>query len=94
MNAAFAYKQVGDFSRAIDMYNKFIGTYGSEAKLNALQKGDPKTKTPPDEKKYEDRVTFLGQAYGELSTTYYSFFNYQRAAETQERISSNPRFDE
>ena len=24
MNAAFAYKQVGDFTRAIDMYNKFI----------------------------------------------------------------------
>ncbi len=96
MNAAFAYKQVGDFSRAIDMYNKFIGTYGSDAKLNALQKGDPKAKPPvaPDQKKYDDRVGFLSQAYGELSTTYYSFFNYQRAAETQERISSNPRFDE
>jgi tetratricopeptide (TPR) repeat protein len=94
MNAAFAYKQVGDFTRAIDMYNRFITTYGSEAKLTALQKGDPVKKTPPDAKEYASRVGYLAQAYGELSTTYYSFFNYQRAAETQEKISSNTRFDD
>ncbi len=94
MNAAYAYKQVGDFSRAIEMYNKFIAAYGSDTKLNALQKGDAKAKVAPDLKKYQESVGFLGQAYGELSTTYYSFFNYQRAAETQEKISSNARFDD
>jgi tetratricopeptide (TPR) repeat protein len=94
MNAAYAYKQVGDFTRAIDMYNKFITTYGSEAKLSALQKGDAKTKAPPNPAEYQDRVSKLGQAYGELSTTYYSFFNYQQAAETEEKVSSNTRFDE
>jgi tetratricopeptide (TPR) repeat protein len=94
MNAAYAYKQVGEFNKAIDMYNMFIGSYGSEETLNALQKGDPKKKTAPDQKQYEARVTALGNAYDALSTTYYSFFNYQRAAETKEKISSNARFDE
>ena len=94
MNAAYAYKQVGDFTRAIDMYNKFITAYGSEDTLNALQKGDPKAKVAPDPKKYQERIGYLGDAYNALSTTYYSFFNYQRAAETKEKISSNPRFDE
>ncbi len=96
MNAAYAYKQVGDFSRAIDTYTLFIGAYGNEETLSGLQKGDPKKKPPvvADEKKYETRVTDLGNAYDALSTTYYSFFNYQRAAETKEKISSNTRFDE
>ncbi len=96
MNAAYAYKQVGDFSRAIDTYTLFIGAYGNEDTLNGLQKGDPKKKPPvvADQKKYDTRVTDLGNAYDALSTTYYSFFNYQRAAETKEKISSNTRFDE
>ena len=76
------------------MYNKFITAYGNDAKLTSLQKGDAKTKAAPDLKEYQTRVGFLAQAYGELSTTYYSFFNYQMAAETQEKISSNTRFDE
>ena len=94
MNAAFAYKQVGDFTHAIDMYNKFITSYGSEDRLNTLQKGNPKTKAAPDLKAYDERVKYLSDAYQALSTTYYSFFNYQRAAETSEKVSSNPRFDE
>jgi tetratricopeptide (TPR) repeat protein len=94
MNAAFAYKQVGDFSKAIDMYNKFITSYGSEDRLTTLQKGNPKTKAAPDLKAYDERVKYLSDAYQALSTTYYSFFNYQRAAETSEKISTNARFDE
>ncbi len=93
MNAAYAYKQVGEFSKAIDMYNKFISEYGSEDRLNKLQKGDPKTKAPPDLKKYEERLRFLNDAYDALGTTYYSFFNYQRAAETYEKVAGNERFD-
>ena len=96
MNAAYAYKQVGDFGRAIEMYTTFIGSYGSEDTLNGLQKGDSKKKPPvvADEKKYETRVADLGNAFDALSTTYYSFFNYQRAAETKEKVSSNTRFDD
>jgi tetratricopeptide (TPR) repeat protein len=94
MNAAYAYKQVGDFSKAIDMYNKFITEYGSEDKLNGLQKGDAKAKVAADPKKYQERLKYLGDAYDALATTYFSFFNYQRAAETQEKISGNTRFDE
>jgi outer membrane protein assembly factor BamD (BamD/ComL family) len=92
INGAYAYKQVGEFGKAIGMYDKFIGEYGSEARLTALQKGDGKS--GPDLKKYQTRLEFLGQAYDALSTTYYGFFNYQRAAETYEKIGANPRFDE
>jgi tetratricopeptide (TPR) repeat protein len=94
MNAAYAYKQVGEYNKAIELYNKFITEYGSEDRLTKLQKGDAKTKTAPDPKRYAERVGYLGDAYDALATTYYSFFNYQRAAETNEKIAGNARFDE
>src|SRR5262249_15020875 len=94
MNAAYAYKQVGDFNRAIELYNKFITEYGSEERMNALQKGDPKAKTAPDPKKYAERLQYLNDAYDALGTTYDSSFNYQRPAETKEKVSGNERFDE
>jgi tetratricopeptide (TPR) repeat protein len=94
MNAAYAYKQIGDFNKAIKMYDKFITEYGSEARLSALEKGDPKTKTAPDPKKYKERVGYLYKAYDVLGTTYYGFFNYPKAAETYDKIATNERFDE
>lgn len=94
MNAAYAYKQIGEYNKAIALYNLFISDYGSDARLNALQKGDPKTKAAPDPKKYNERIGFLGEAYSALGETYYSFFNYQRAAETYDKIASNDRFPE
>jgi tetratricopeptide (TPR) repeat protein len=94
MNAAYAYKQIGEYNKAIALYTLFISDYGSEARLSALQKGDPKTKAGPDLKKYSERIGFLGDAYSALGETYYSFFNYQRAAETYDKIASNDRFPE
>lgn len=94
MNGAFAYKQVGDYDQAIEMYSLFIKEYGSEANLKKLEKGDPAV-TPPkpaDPKKYGERVTFLKQAYDALSAAYVLFFNYRTAAETYDTISKNPRF--
>ncbi len=93
MNAAYAYKQVGDFAKAIELYNKFINEYGNEERLSRLEKGDPKTKAAPEPKKYTERLGYLKDAYNALGTTYYSFFNYQRAAETYEKVANNPRFD-
>lgn len=94
MNAAYAYKQIGEYNKAIALYNLFISDYGSDARLNALQKGDPKTKAAPDLKKYNERIGYLGEAYSALGETYYSFFNYQRAAETYDKVASNERFPE
>ena len=94
MNAAYAYKQVGDFNKAIELYNKFITEYGSDTRLAGLQNGDPKAKVAPDPKKYAERLQYLNDAYDALGTTYYSFFNYQRAAETYEKVAANQRFSE
>jgi hypothetical protein len=94
MNAAYAYKQVGEFARAISSYERFIAAYGNETKLGLLQKGDAKAKTAPDLKKYGERMRSLGDAYDALSTSYFGFFNFQRAAETLESIAKNGRFDE
>ncbi len=94
MNAAFAYKQVGEYNKAIDLYNKFISEYGSEALLSKLEKGDKNAKVAPDPAKYEERKKFLRDAFDALGSTYYSFFNYQRAAETYEKVAANERFPE
>ncbi|MFO0736352.1 MAG: tetratricopeptide repeat protein [Labilithrix sp.] len=94
MNAAFAYKQIGDYNKAIALYNKFINEYGSNEQLNALQKGDPKKEIAPNKELYDERVKNLALAYDTLSDTWISFFNYPKAAETNEKIAEIDRFDE
>jgi len=39
MNGAYAYKQVGEYDKAIEMYELFIAKYGNEATLDKLEKG-------------------------------------------------------
>ncbi len=98
INSAFCYKQVGEFNKAIELYQLFISNYGSEDILERLDKGgvDPETKQKagPDKEQYGERIKYLGMAYEALSTTYYGFFAYQRAAESFGRIASNTRFDD
>jgi tetratricopeptide (TPR) repeat protein len=98
INSAFCYKQVGEFNKAIELYQLFISNYGSEDTLERLDKGgtDPETKqkAAPDPAQYKERIKYLGMAYDALSTTYYGFFAYQRAAESFGRIASNTRFDD
>jgi outer membrane protein assembly factor BamD (BamD/ComL family) len=96
MNGAYAYKQVGDYDQAIDMYNLFIKEYGSDENLRKLEKGDSSTSPPKpaDPKKYAERVKFLKQANDALSAAYVLFFNYRLAAESYDTISKNTRFEE
>jgi hypothetical protein len=98
INSAFCYKQVGEFQKAIDLYQLFINNYGSEENLDRLEHGgiDPekKAKVGPNPDEYKERIKYLGMAYDALSTTYYGFFAYQRAAESFALIANNPRFDE
>jgi hypothetical protein len=94
MNGAFAYKQVGEYDKAIEMYELFISKYGSNVTLDKLQKGDPAA-TPPvaaNPQKYETRVKYLKNAYDALAGSYVLFFNYPRAAETFDKISATQRF--
>jgi tetratricopeptide (TPR) repeat protein len=94
MNGAYAYKQVGEYDKAIAMYELFISQYGNEKKLDALQHGDPKAQPPvaADPKKYEDRVKFLKMAYDALANARVLFFDYPKAAETFDTISRNTHF--
>jgi hypothetical protein len=98
INSAFCYKQVDEFNKAIDLYQLFISNYGSEDILDRLERGgvDPQTtqKEGPDPAQYQERIKYLGMAYDALSTTYYGFFAYQRAAESFGRIANNTRFDD
>jgi hypothetical protein len=86
MNGAFAYKQVGEYDKAIKMYELFINKYGDEKTLAKLEQD----KSP----KYKERVGYLRQAYDTLSKSYVLFFNYRAAAETYDRISSINRFEQ
>ncbi len=95
MNGAYAFKQVGEYDKAIEMYELFISRYGNEAKLAKLHNGDPKA-TPPvaaDAKRYQERVKFLKDAYDALAASYVLFFNYPRAADTFEKIASTEHFE-
>ncbi|HEY8945636.1 MAG TPA: hypothetical protein VIM73_15310, partial [Polyangiaceae bacterium] len=94
MNGAFAYKQVGEYDKAIEMYELFISRYGNEQTLQKLRNGDP-TANPPvaaNPKKYEERVGYLKNAYDALAAAYVLFFNYPRAAETYDKIGTNQNF--
>lgn len=94
MNGAFAYKQVGEYDKAIEMYELFISRYGDERTLEKLKNGDPKASppVPPNKEKYEERVQFLKQAYDALAGAYVLFFDYPKAAETYDKISSIQHF--
>ncbi len=96
MNGAYAYKKVGEYDKAIAMYELFIKNYGDEKTLEKLQKGDPKAKPPvaPQPDKYEKRVKYLKQADDALAAAYVLFFNYPKAAETYDNISDNPNFSQ
>jgi hypothetical protein len=97
IDSAYAYKQLGQFNKAIELYNLFISNYGSETILDRLQKGgvdEKKQKVGPNLQEYAERIKYLGMAYDALSTTYYGFFAYQRAAESFGKIAANARFDD
>lgn len=96
MLGANAYKQVGEYDQAIAMYQLFIKEYGSEEKLTALEKGDPKAEPPakPDPAEYEKRKTALKDAYTELAKANVLFFTYRGAAEVYDTVSKNKRFPE
>jgi tetratricopeptide (TPR) repeat protein len=98
INSAFCYKQVGEFNKAIDLYQLFISNYGSEDILGRLEHGgmdpDKKAKVGPNPEEFKERIKYLGMAYDALSTTYYGFFAYQRAAESFGKIATNSRFDD
>ncbi len=94
MNGAYAYKQVGEYDKAIEMYELFISRYGDEKTLQKLKNGDPNATppVPPNREKYEERVQFLKSAYDALAGAYVLFFDYPKAADTYDKISGIQHF--
>ncbi|MCH2110826.1 MAG: hypothetical protein MK135_16025, partial [Polyangiaceae bacterium] len=85
MNGAYAYKQVGEYDKAIGMYSLFIEKYGEEETLAELRGADGE--------QYEVRVKYLFQAYQALAEAYVLFFDYPHAAATFDSISQVSHFD-
>ncbi|MCA9624943.1 MAG: hypothetical protein KC731_38225, partial [Myxococcales bacterium] len=90
---ASAYKQIGEYDKAIGMYELFIKEYGSEERLAKLEKGDPSKGVPPNPTEVKERVKYLKVAYDALAEAYVLFFDYRRAAGTYETISGVKRFE-
>ena len=94
MNGAYAYKQVGEYDKAIEMYELFISRYGSETKLSELKNGAPNANPPVEAnpQQYEDRVKYLKMAYDALGNAYVLFFDYPKAADTFDTVSKVSHF--
>jgi hypothetical protein len=94
MNGAFAYKQVGEYNKAIEMYLLFIARYGSADRLRVLREGDLGAKPPksPEPERFENRVKFLKLAYDALANAYLLFFDYPKAAETLSTVANGEYF--
>jgi tetratricopeptide (TPR) repeat protein len=94
MNGAYAYKQVGEYDKAIQMYQLFIARYGDTKTLARLQAGDPQAQPPlaPSPAQYAERTKYLKSAYDALAGAYVLFFDYPRAAGTFDTISTNQHF--
>lgn len=94
MNGAFAYKQVGDYDKAIEMYELFISRYGNDKRLTELKNGNPQAKPPVEAspQRYDSRVKYLKMAYDALGNAYVLFFDYPKAAETFDTVSKNNHF--
>jgi outer membrane protein assembly factor BamD (BamD/ComL family) len=89
---ASAYKQIGEYDKAIAMYELFIKEYGKDELLDTVKNGDPKKGTPPNKADYEDRIKYLKVAYDALAEAYVLFFDYRRAANTYQVIAKQNRF--
>lgn len=84
MNAAYAFKQVGEYEKAIESYSLFIKNYGDEKTLTRIKTEDPE--------KYQERLKFLEEAYRAEAGAYVLFFDYPKAAKTFDAIASTPHF--
>lgn len=84
MNAAYAYKQVGEYEKAIAAYGLFIEKYGDNKTLTTLKTDSPE--------QYQERIKYLEEAYRAKASAYVLFFDYPMAAKTFDAIASTTHF--
>jgi hypothetical protein len=91
-NAAYAYKQIGNYERATKLYSILVADYGSEERMARLEKGDAAKKIAPSPRQYAEHLRYTLEALEALATAQVAVFDYPRAAETFGRIAANARF--
>ncbi len=62
INGAIAYKQLGDYNKAIGMYELFIKEYGNDKNLTTVRDGDKDKGIAPDPEQYKVMVGYLKTA--------------------------------
>lgn len=94
VNGAYAYKQIGAYARALEVYRLFLRTYGAEARLARLEKGDPRATppVPPDPHRHQESLGFVTMAMEGLATALLLSFDYPATMTVYEEIAGNRRF--
>ncbi|MFO0591482.1 MAG: tetratricopeptide repeat protein [Polyangiaceae bacterium] len=86
INGAYAFKQAGQWERALDLYRRFLAEYPTSEKIAALKKTDPR--------RAEERVRFARQAAEALGAALVSNFDYRGAAVHYDSVARNPLLTE
>jgi tetratricopeptide (TPR) repeat protein len=93
LTAARVYQELGEPTRAIELYARFIEQYATDPVLESLDKGSPRAQPPVtrDPKRYVQRVKGLEEAYGALAALQATALDHRAAALTYSRESARAR---
>jgi hypothetical protein len=91
MNAAHAWKQLGNYTHVHALYKQFLSTYGSEQLLAELD-AKPRAQNVSHFRQYEARLKYVLQVYEALVQLEIATFDYAGAAKTYASMSGNARF--
>lgn len=83
---AFAYKQAGEYTRAVDLYRLFLARYAAEDKLAALEATDPP--------RARERLRTMRTVTEALGAAYILMFDYASAAAHFDAVARQGRFDQ
>jgi len=94
MNGAHGYKQLGQYDKAIALYQLFIRSYGNQQLLSKLENGQPHPTSPaaPQPERYAERIKYLKLAYDALAISQVLLLDYRAAAATFETITRQVHF--
>jgi hypothetical protein len=84
INGAYAYRQIGQYRRAMSLYEILVAEYGSEAWLSKLA---------TDPRRRAERLKYLYEAEQQLGSAALAVFDYAAAAKWFDVIAKDERLD-